>query len=37
MSVSMNPGHTALTVIARAASSRASDFVRPSRPAFEAA
>ncbi len=34
MSVVMNPGATALTVMPRLASSRASAFVRPMRPAL---
>ena len=37
MAVSMYPGATAFTVIVRPASSRASDFVTPISPAFEAA
>ena len=37
MSVSMKPGATALTVTPRAASSRASDLVRPMTPALVAA
>src|SRR5438874_2386771 len=37
MSVVMNPGATALTVILRLASSRASDLVRPIKPALLAA
>jgi len=37
MAVSMYPGATAFTVIVRLASSRASDRVRPMRPALEAA
>jgi hypothetical protein len=37
MSVSMKPGATALTRMLRLASSRATDFVRPMRPAFVAA
>jgi drug/metabolite transporter superfamily protein YnfA len=34
-SVMMNPGATALAVIPRLATSRATAFVRPIRPAFE--
>ena len=37
MSVSMNPGATQLTVMLREASSRASERVNPSVPAFDAA
>ena len=37
MSVAMKPGATAFAVTLRAASSRASDFVRPMTPAFDAA
>src|SRR5437588_687018 len=37
MSVSTNPGATALTVMPRAATSRANDFVRPITPALAAA
>ena len=36
MSVWMKPGATALQVTLREASSRATDFVRPIRPAFDA-
>ena len=34
MSVTMNPGATALTVMLRLANSRASDLVRPINPAL---
>jgi len=37
MSVVMNPGATALQVTARPASSRATDLVKPTRPALLAA
>ena len=37
ISVAMNPGATALAVMLRRASSRASDFVSPMTPALEAA
>ncbi len=37
MSVSMNPGASALTVMLRDASSRATDWVNPIKPALLAA
>ena len=37
MSVSMNPGATQLTVMLRLPTSRASDFEKPTMPAFAAA
>ncbi len=37
MGVEMKPGDMALAVMPRLATSRASDFVMPTNPAFEAA
>ena len=37
MAVSMKPGATALTVMLREATSRATDMVRPISPAFDEA
>jgi len=37
IAVAMKPGATALQVMLREASSRATDFVSPTRPALEAA